>query len=396
MYVAVNSADFKRLTEGEAEASDIEELERMLIEHGLLLVDARPAKKWRIFKHAISMNDNERAEFLESVGEMLEAGIPISEALEEMCECEKGKTGPSAKSARRFFDAVARGEPLSACAGQETGAIDPISLGLIRAGEASGDLSGALLTASGILKRRADVKSKLLRALIGPMLTSLAALSALGVWVIYLVPRFIDFLVDAGVQIPTHIKFLGEIALFFSLHGLSVLGFGSGALVLLALLWRIETAKRVASRQFGRLLPIYKMNESLKFLAAIGGLYRAGIPLTGAMALYAGIAVDSSVKNALDRANTGLHSGRGLSDVLDESGLLPGATLRIVRTGEKSDTLGAAFSRAETLLSKSLQKRIDSLVGSLPQVLILIMGGMFVAMVCGVVLPIYEAVSTIR
>jgi len=82
--------------------------------------------------------------------------------------------------------------------------------------------------------------------------------------------------------------------------------------------------------------------------------------------------------------------------MLCEFGLFPQQTLKIVRIGEKSGMLGAALLRAESLLSKRLQKRIDSLLGALPQVLILILGGMFAAMVCGVVLPIYDAVSTIQ
>jgi len=396
MYVAVNSADFKRLTEGEAEASDIEELERMLIERGLLLVDARPAKKWRIFKHAISMNDNERAEFLESVGEMLESGIPIGEALEEMIESEVKQKTASSRLAEKLFDGVTRGEPLSVCVAREAWEMDPISAGLIQAGETSGDMGTALLCASKILRRRVEVKSKILRALIGPLLTSLAALTALGVWIIYLVPRFIAFLADAGVKPPEHITFLGEISRLCTLHWQLILGIGLGITILLLLILRVEAAKMVISRYVGWIFAAYRMSERVQLLAMIGGLYRAGISLDKAVDLSASTAADPILKKDLDRVSRGLHLGKSFGDMLCEFGLFPQQTLKIVRIGEKSGMLGAALLRAESLLSKRLQKRIDSLLGALPQVLILIMGGMFAAMVCGVVLPIYDAVSTIQ
>lgn len=89
------------------------------------------------------------------------------------------------------------------------------------------------------------------------------------------------------------------------------------------------------------------------------------------MAMCATTCDDASVSIEIDRAANGLNLGKSLGIVINELSFLPQQTRKILEIGEKSGTLGQSLTRAERLLSKKLQTRIDAFIALLPQALAL-------------------------
>jgi hypothetical protein len=95
-------------------------------------------------------------------------------------------------------DRVARGEPLATALAAHPETFPPLYLGLVRAGERSGDLAGAFTRLATQLERE-EARSKLLSAAIYPALLAVVGTTACS-YCCFVLPRF------AGVlEGPAHI-----------------------------------------------------------------------------------------------------------------------------------------------------------------------------------------------
>lgn len=393
-YLAIDKQH--RKIKGALQADTVASVEKILADKGLFLVVAKPKRHRSWLEGETLMKVEDQIELMESLGEMLDAGMPLMDALEELGNADAGSKYKIGKVGAMLLDGIRQGEMLSAVMAKYPKVFDSVSLGMMQAGEASGEMAEALLMASKILARRAELKSKILQSLIMPLFSAIAALSALGVWVIYLMPEFVKFLKDVGADVPGHIQFLSEISRIFKEHWQWIaIGCCANVIAVIFLL-RIYAVRQFLSQSVGRLVSVYHLTHAVRFLVTLGGLYRSGIHIGRAMSMCATICDDVSIGAELDKAANGLSLGKSLGSVLNETSFLPQQTRKILEIGEKSGTLAQSLSRAERLLSKRLQSRVDAIVAALPQALALIVGGVFVSIIAGVVLPVYEAVSHIK
>lgn len=393
-YLAIDKQH--RQVKGILQADTVSAVEKILADKGLFLVAANPKRHRGWFEKAISLKMEDQVELMESLGEMLDAGMPLMDALDELADANAGNKCKVGKVGELLLDGIRQGELISSAMANYPKVFDSVSVGMIQAGETSGELANAFLLASKIIARRAEVKSKILNSLVMPLFSAVAALVALGVWVIYLMPEFIKFLNDSGAEVPSHIQFLAEISSMFKQHWQWIAGGMSLTVVAVFFLFRIYAVRQFLSQWIGRLISVYQLTHAVRFLVTLGGLYRSGIHLGRSMVMCADICDDVSISAELDRAANSLNMGKSLGSVLDETSFLPQQTRKILGIGERSGTLGQSLARAERLLSKRLQVRIDTIVAALPQALALIVGGIFVSIIAGVVLPVYDAVSHIK
>lgn len=385
-----------RRVKGVLQADSVSAVETILANKGLFLVTAKPKTQRAWFEKSVSLSVDDQVELMDALGEMLDAGMPLMDAMDELASADAGNQFNIGRVGAILLDGIRQGERLSAIAAKYPKVFDAVSVGMIQAGEASGEIAESLLLAAKILARRAELKSKILQSLMMPVFSAFAALGALGVWVIYLMPEFIKFLTDVGAEVPPHIQFLGESSGIFKAYWQWIIG-GTGFIVCtFVFLLRIYAVRQCLSRWLGRLVSVYRLTHAVRFLVTLGGLYRSGIQLGCAMALCATICDDVAISAEIGRAANGLNLGKSLGSVLNDLSFLPDQTRKILGIGEKSGTLGQSLVRAELLLSKRLQARVDAMVAALPQALALIVGGIFLAIIAGVVLPVYEAVSHIQ
>ena len=156
-YQAVDSAG--RARHGEATAVSVGALTESLEERGLLVLDVSEAHAAKT-KGTKGFRLGRRREILEvtrALASLLPVGMPLSQALQAASNVASGDVRAAILEVR---SRVERGDTLSAALAEHPAFFSPLYVGLIRAGERSGDIDSAFARLAAQLERDEALRGK--------------------------------------------------------------------------------------------------------------------------------------------------------------------------------------------------------------------------------------------
>lgn len=138
-------------------------------------------------------------EFTRTVAALLVAGLPLTTALETAESLSGGLLRDAVATAR---SRIVQGGRLADALAEHPGFFSSLYVGLVRAGDRSGDLSGAFDRLSVQLEREESLRNKLISASLYPLLLATAGGLAVLVLLFLVVPRFAELLQGTGGVLP--------------------------------------------------------------------------------------------------------------------------------------------------------------------------------------------------
>src|SRR5258707_6709631 len=189
-YQAVNGAG-KRLR-GFEDAATPGALSRALEERGLLVLDVAESNEAAGGKRGFKFG--RRREVLEvtrAMAALLPVGMPLAQALNAASGVTSGEVREALRQVR---SRVERGETLSSALAAYPQLFSPLYVGLVRAGERSGDVDNAFARLSDQLERDEELRGRIVSAAIYPLLLACAGTVAVTVLLFFVLPRFVTLL----------------------------------------------------------------------------------------------------------------------------------------------------------------------------------------------------------
>ncbi len=186
-YQAVDPAG-KRVR-GRAEAATPELLLRSLSDRGVVVLKVIPVEP-STGSGTLALRWGTRQTVLEAtraLAALLPAGMPLARALGVAATLTSGPVATALEGVRQR---VERGESIATALAAHPDLFSPLYVGVVRAGEKSGDLDAAFQRLATQLERDAQLKSRLLSASIYPMLLATVGGIAVLVLVLVVLPRF--------------------------------------------------------------------------------------------------------------------------------------------------------------------------------------------------------------
>ena len=142
----------------------------------------------------------ERMLFTQNLGLMLKAGIPITEVLMYMeTYVENPKFRYLLNDIRKN---ILNGYSLSNALGRHSKIFDEVFVGIIRAGESSGELETLLDRLYGLLLTSQKLKKQIISALIYPAILIVLMLLTCIVMFVFVIPTFTNIYNQMGVTLP--------------------------------------------------------------------------------------------------------------------------------------------------------------------------------------------------
>ena len=312
---------------------------------------------------------------------MVGAGAPMDRALQVAAA---QVTLPAVHDAlRQVLADVRAGAALAGAMRTHPTLFDALHVGLVEAGESSGQLAPALETLAAALDEEEVRRSQLQTALLYPALV--AVVTAVGVLVLLLVvvPRFAGMLADTGGTLPWSTRVLvatgSLLARFWWL--LAALG------ALAALAWQQWVRSPEGAMAWGRLrlrLPITGALErtlaTARFTRALGLLLHGGASLLPALRLARSGVSNPAVSVALEQAVQRVARGDTLSASV--AGILTPLATQLLAVGEESAQLDRLAMRAADAHDEEARRSLRTLTALLEPALVLTFGGIvgFVAL----------------
>src|SRR3978361_333217 len=157
------------------------------------------------------------ADLIRELATMLTAGQDLDRALRYMQETAPARTRATITGLR---DAVRDGSPLSVALGRYPTTFPPMHVGLVRAGEAGGNLGPTLARIADLLDRQRALASTVTSALIYPAVLFVAMIGAVTLLLTQVLPQFVPMFEQSGAPLPASTQFLIAAGGFVQNNGL--------------------------------------------------------------------------------------------------------------------------------------------------------------------------------
>jgi general secretion pathway protein F len=395
-YRAVGSAG--EVLRGEVEGASAGVVAAALQQRGLLVLRVDPARRGLRFLQAelgggARLRRTELADVTRELASLLGAGQDLDRSLRFIVDGAANRRVAAVLG--RVRDQVRGGASLAAALQAESRSFPRLLIGLVRAGEAGGDLAGTLERLAALLERQRSLAATIQSAMIYPAILVVAAVGSIMLLLTRVLPQFVPLFAENGVALPASTAVLlglGHAIANYALPALVLCVSGGFA----ARLWLRRPAARLAADRVLLKIPVagglLRDILAAQFTRTLGSLLNNGVPLLAAMAVVQDVLGNRAARGAVAKAADSARNGQGIARSLQVSGVFPARMVQLLRLGEDTARLGPLSLRAADIFEERTRLGVQRLVALLVPAITILMG----AAVAGIVSSLLLAMLSLN
>ncbi len=389
----------KELVKGRIEAEDEREARAQIRAQGLVptgiieetIVEKvdKVAKKDQKGKVA-NLNLQDKVDFTSTLQILAQAGIPIIESLLFIeNDAAKLKLRQVAQELRRQ---IMNGGTFAETVAKYPQQFGQVYIGLVKAGEDSGELEKTLERLLELLNKQMAIKNKVIGTLMYPMFVIVLAVLIVLVMLMFVFPVFKDMFDQMGKDLPWITQTLMDIGLALKKFWYLV-PLGIGAVVgFIIFLFRWEPSKNKID-EFALKVPILtdllQFSDFSNFIAVMQVAYDAGVPIVECLVLANLTLTNHTLKVKVSEAMTKVQQGQHLSSALRSTHAMPKMILFMISTGEQSGRLGDMLGQATSYIDKQLDKIVDTMTKMIEPLMLIVIGSIVLTLALALYLPLF-------
>lgn len=339
----------------------------------------------------IRLPAGEQALLLRQLATLVEAGLPLEEALAVVGEQSE------AKRSRRLMAAIRarilEGRSLGQALREAGNAFPPLVAASVDAGEQSGRLGLVLRRLADYSESRQNMGQKVWLALLYPLLVAAVAVVVLGALLAYVMPQVLEVFRDFDADLPTLTRGLLAISDGLRQYGLGLMLAGFAIVVALVLSWRHPQLGRQLERLalgvplFGTLL---RKADAARLARTLGLLIGSGVPVVDALGSARAVLGNRCLTDVVDRARVRVREGGELGHALAREKQFDPMMTRMISAGERAGNLDEMLERCADSLEDDLRTRVATLVGLIEPLMIVTVAVGVLLIVLGIMSPILQ------
>lgn len=342
--------------------------------------------------------DKTKVEFFQNLATMIDAGIPIDQAINSIVE-------DSDKASKNLvFNSLVKnlesGKSLNEGLANFPAYFSRSEISVIKAGEVGGTLTDSLKILVRTLREQEFIKKSIKSAMTYPAIVMGVMGVVSSVLVLFVIPRLGETFLKLNVKIPLPTQILIQLSLFLHKNQiLSIIG-----ILLLALLIVLFIRSNVGKKTFIFILshiPVTKrimLEIDLARVSTIfSSLLTSGIPILEVLELTKDTLILPEVKKTITQVSRDLASGSTLEAAFDKHRqVYPSTFRRILATGEKSGTLETSMAQVFEYYSASVSDKLKNISVIIEPVILVIIalgvGGLIISFIG----PVYELIGSLN
>ncbi len=273
-------------------------------------------------------------------------------------------------------------------------------INMVKVGEETGKLDETFDHLANYLNRQYELTSKTKNALIYPVFVVITFFIVMGLMFVVVIPKLSAIILDSGQEPPVYTKIVIALSSFFVSYGFFFIIF----LILLGVwLWRLS--RTVKGKTY-----LDKMRLSIP---AVGNLYKklflsriadnmdtmltSGIPIVRAIDITSNVVGSKVYKDILKEAADGVRSGLSFSLAFEKyPEQIPGIMVQMIKVGEETGSLGEILKTLSGFYKREVDNAVDTLVGLIEPVMIVVLGLGVGVLLVSVLMPIYNLAGSIN
>ncbi len=344
-----------------------------------------------LFKPKARVKLDDMVLFTRQLSTMINAGIPILEALEVLHEQVADKGFKNVID--DVVESVRTGSDLSDALSAHPKVFSQIYVNMIKAGEASGQLDIILVRLAEYFESNALLRREVKAAMTYPVISLVMILGITTFLMVGIVPKFKEIFDTLNVPLNILTKTILGTSLYMRHHILQGFFAFIGMIVALVVYSKTPFGKRQID-WFKLNVPVFgtlftKVALS-RFSRTFSTLLKSGVPMLGALDIVAGTAGNEVVSKVVISAKERVRQGENLAGPLSESKVFPPMVTKMIGIGEKSGALEALLEKISEFYDQQVSAAVKSLTSMIEPIMIGIMGIVVGTIVLSVFMPIIQ------
>jgi len=295
-------------------------------------------------------------------------------------------------------DDLQGGSPISKALARHPKVFSMFYVNMVRAGEESGKLSETFVYLADYLDRSYDIVSKAENALIYPIFVIAVFFGVMVLMLTLVIPKISAILTDSGQPIPIYTTIVIGLSNFLVHYGIFLLialvGLGFYA-------WRLGKTEHGKFVLDGLKLSIPYVGDlyTKLYLARIADNFStmllSGVSIVEAIEITSSVVDNAVYANVLSEVGADVKGGSSISDAFSKHSEMPGIIVAMTKVGEESGELGKILTTLAKFYNREVSNAVDTLVGLIEPIMIVLLGLGVGILLAAVLLPIYNLAGAI-
>ncbi len=295
-------------------------------------------------------------------------------------------------------DDLQGGSPISKALARHPKVFSAFYVNMVRAGEESGKLPETFNYLADYLDRSYEVTSKTENALIYPAFVIVVFFAVMALMLTMVIPKISAILLDSGQTIPFYTAIVIGLANFLTTYGVFIL---AALAALGAYVWQLRKTDR------GKMIL-----DTLKLsIPYVGDLYHklylariadnfstmllSGVSVVETIDIAASVVGNRTFESILEDVGKDVRSGSSISDAFGRHPEIPGIMVAMTKVGEETGELGKILTTLAKFYNREVTNAVDTLVGLIEPVMIVLLGLGVGILLAAVLMPIYNLAGAI-
>lgn len=374
----------------------MKEAVRLVKKRNLIVIDVKVQKDSLLDQIKVlfsKVSGGQIASFTRRLATMVEAGLPLTDALEILERQESGKLKFIIKET---LVAIQGGSSLSDALEIYKEVFGDIYISSLRAGEAAGVLDKVLLELSENLEKKEEFFGKVKGAMIYPIIIVVGMIGVIFIVMTFVIPKLTGLYKEFGTDMPLPTRilmfisdFMVQIAFVFPI--LIVIGF-----VFFKFYAKRPNIKAKIDKlklNFPIIGPLNEATLMTDISRTLSMLISTGVPLIDGVQIIGRSTGNILFEKAFKRVSERVEKGFSLSDAMREQIVFPDILVEMVATGEQTGKLDKTLGNISHYFEVEAEQRVKTLTSAIEPLIMIVLGVGVGFLVFAVIMPIYSLTS---
>jgi type IV pilus assembly protein PilC len=326
------------------------------------------------------------------------AGVPLHDALADVRDSSES---PKLRDVLTgVYESVKNGNILSKALSAYPKVFNEVFVGLVAAGEKTGNLSESFTHLAEHLKWTAEIRRKIKKATRYPVVLLVVITLVITTLMLFVVPKLVDFIISQGFSLPLHTRALIAVSYGFEHYWYLIIGLPVGLIMTILILYRTSDPFAYKIDTIILKVPligqVVRKIDMARFTHFFSVMFNSGIDVLDSLEAAKGVVNNRVLKDSVDLVKNNVTDGNSLTSSLRLSNQFPNLVIRMFKVGEDSGNMAEALENINFFYNREVNDAVETMVGAIQPILTVVMGVLIFWVIAAVFGPLYESFSKMK
>jgi len=331
------------------------------------------------------------------LSDMLDAGLPLLTSLRAISDQAENRR--LKKVLEDITLKVETGSSLSEALMFHSLVFSNLTISMVKAGEASGNLALVLKRLADFGERELDLRQRVSGALLYPAILSIAATGVILFIVTFIIPKFAEIFIRVNIPLPfvTRILYGAGMAIKNYWH---ILLLGLTAFLLAARIYVNTPGGRLRFDGFKLGIPVIgplvRRAAISRFARTLATLSASGVNILESLEILEDTIGNEVLSRVVAGVREAVRGGSKISEPLRVSAEFPSDAVQMIAAGEETGNIDGMLNKVADLYESAVSYNIKRLTSLLEPLFLVIMGCVVAVIMASILVPMFDLVKVLR